>query len=70
MPPDCYYVYSTTTSTAQTGTPADPLSTLTVGFSRLSGKVGTLIIINPMHEMIVEILESAVVTAASNITMK
>jgi len=46
------------------------LPTLTDGFAKLSGKVGTLIIINPSQETIVLMPRSAVVTAASNITVK
>ena len=69
IPPSCYYIDSSSTSTATPdGTPEKPFKTLTAGLTKLSGKDGTLVIINRLKEMGVNV--TSVATISSNITIQ
>ncbi len=69
IPPSCYYIDSSSTdATTPTGTHAKPFTTLTQGCSKLSGKDGTLIIINRFEGMEVTMMGAA--TISSSITIQ
>ena len=69
IPPSCYYIDSSSQSTeTPDGTPANPLKTLSDGFTEISGKDGFLIIINIWGNATVAVTKSS--TISSNITIK
>jgi len=68
MPPECYYIDSSTTSTTPTGSPDSPFQSISKGFAQLGTKDGTLIILNYKDKTTVDIEKT--VTLTSEITIK
>jgi len=69
IPPGCYYLDSNSQSTATPdGTPANPLKTLSDGFTKISGKDGFLILVNILNDTSIGVTKAS--TISSNITIK
>ncbi len=60
---NCFYIDPTSGSDSQDGSVQNPFKTLTQGFNGLSGKNGSLVIINYDSEPEVEILGYTIITS-------